>query len=123
MDCLDFQTIKIIAFLNENTVLDKIRRGFEMNINELKPGTGSVSIEAEVVSMDSEREINKYGRKLRVANATIKDDSGSITLVLWNDQIDSVKAGAKIKIENGYVNEWQGAAQLTLGKFGKLTVL
>jgi replication factor A1 len=94
-----------------------------MNISELKPGTGSVNIEAEVASVDAEREINKYGRKLRVANATIKDDSGSITLVLWNEQIDKVKAGDKIKIENGYVNEWQGAPQLTLGKFGKLTAL
>ncbi|VVC04740.1 Single-stranded DNA binding protein Ssb [Candidatus Bilamarchaeum dharawalense] len=103
------------------TALEK--EGNMMKISELKPGTGSVTIEAEVVSMDSEREINKYGRKLRVGNATIKDDSGSVTLVLWNDQIDSVKAGDKIKIENGYVNEWQGASQLTLGKFGKLTVL
>ncbi|MBI5047179.1 DNA-binding protein [Candidatus Micrarchaeota archaeon] len=94
-----------------------------MKISELKPGTGSVNIEAEVVSIDSEREINKYGRKLRVANATIKDASGSITLVLWNDQIDQVKVENKIKIENGYVNEWQGASQLTLGKFGKLSVL
>jgi len=94
-----------------------------MNISELKPGTGSVNIEAEVVSKDSEREINKYGRKLRVANVTIKDDSGSISLVLWNEEIDKVKEGDKIKIENGYVNEWQGTPQLTLGKFGKLTVL
>ncbi len=94
-----------------------------MNISELKPGTGKVNVEAEVVSIDSEREINKYGRKLRVANATIKDESGTITLVLWNEQIDTIKQGAKIKIENGYVNEWQGAPQLTLGKFGKLTVL
>ncbi|MEW6722453.1 MAG: OB-fold nucleic acid binding domain-containing protein [Candidatus Micrarchaeota archaeon] len=94
-----------------------------MKISELKPGTGSVNIEAEVASMEPEREINKYGRKLRVANATIKDDSGSITLVLWNEQIDKVKAGSKVKIENGYVNEWQGAPQLTLGKFGKMDVL
>jgi replication factor A1 len=94
-----------------------------MKISELKAGTGSVMIEGEVVSKDSEREVNKYGRKLRVANVTIKDDSGSITLVLWNDQIDLVKAGDKIKIENGYVNEWQGASQLTLGKFGKLSVV
>ncbi|HSB47419.1 MAG TPA: OB-fold nucleic acid binding domain-containing protein [Candidatus Bilamarchaeum sp.] len=94
-----------------------------MKISDLKPGTGSVMIDAEVVSKDTEREVNKYGRKLRVANVTIKDDSGSITLVLWNDQIDLVKAGDKIKIENGYVNEWQGASQLTLGKFGKLTVV
>lgn len=94
-----------------------------MKISELKVGTGSISLDAEVVSIEPTREINKYGRKLRVANATIKDDSGTITLVLWNDEIDKVKEGAKIKIENGYVNEWQGNPQLTLGKFGKMTVL
>jgi ssDNA-binding replication factor A large subunit len=94
-----------------------------MKISELKPGTGSVNIEAEVVSVEATREINKMGRKLTVANAMIKDDSGSITLVLWNQQIETVKGGDKIKIENGYVNEWQNAPQLTLGKFGKLTTL
>jgi len=93
-----------------------------MNISELSPGTGSVNLEAEVVSVEPPREINKYGRALRVANVTIKDDSGTITLVLWNDEIDKVKEGNKIKIENGYVNEWQGNPQLTLGKFGKMTV-
>jgi len=97
--------------------------GSSMKIADLKPGTGSVTLEAEVVSLDSVREINKYGRNLKVGNVTIKDDSGSVTLVLWNDQNDSVKVGNKIKIENGYVNEWQGVPQLTLGKFGKLTVL
>lgn len=94
-----------------------------MAISDLRPGTGSVNLEAEVVSIQAPREINKYGRKLRVANATIKDDSGTITLVLWNDQIEIVSEGSKIKIENGYVNEWQGTPQLTLGKFGKLTVI
>jgi replication factor A1 len=94
-----------------------------MKISELRPGTGSVNIEAEIVSIETPREINKMGRTLRVANAQIKDDSGSISLVLWNQQIDSVKQGDKIKIENGYVNEWQSTPQLTLGKFGKLTTL
>jgi replication factor A1 len=94
-----------------------------MKISELRPGTGSVNIEAEVVSIEDPREINKMGRRLRVANAKIKDDSGTISLVLWNDQIDTVKTDTKVKIENGYVNEWQGVPQLTLGKFGKLTIL
>ncbi|MEK6979433.1 MAG: OB-fold nucleic acid binding domain-containing protein [Candidatus Micrarchaeota archaeon] len=93
-----------------------------MNIGDLKAGSKEVSIDAEVVSIDSVREINKYGRTLRVANAKIEDKSGSITLVLWNDDIDKVKEGSKIKIENGYVNEWQNNLQLTRGKFGTLTV-
>ena len=94
-----------------------------MNISELKPGTANVNIEAEVVSIEATREINKMGRRLRVANAMIKDETGSITLVLWNQEIDRVKQGDRIKIESGYVNEWQGAPQLTLGRSGKLTVL
>ncbi len=94
-----------------------------MNLSELSAGTGSVNVEVEVVSVESPREFNKMGRTLSVANATVKDESGEITLVLWNSEIEKVKAGDKIKIENGYVSEWQGRPQLTLGKFGKLTVL
>jgi len=94
-----------------------------MKISELSVGTGSVNLEAEIVSIEPTREINKYGRKLRVANVKIKDESGEMTLTLWNDEIDKVKEGSKIKLENAYVGEWQNTPQLTLGKFGKMTVL
>lgn len=91
-----------------------------MKISELTPGTGNVNLEAEVVAISPVREINKYGRTLRVADAEIRDDSGSITLVLWNDNIDKVSQGAKIAVKNGYVNTWQDKVQLTLGKFGSV---
>ncbi|MEM4254797.1 MAG: OB-fold nucleic acid binding domain-containing protein [Candidatus Norongarragalinales archaeon] len=94
-----------------------------MKISELTPGTGNVELEAEVVGIEKPREINKNGRLLRVANATLKDDSGTISLVLWNDAIDSVQEGSKVRITNGYVNTWQDKMQLTLGKFGKMDVL
>ncbi len=94
-----------------------------MKISELMPGSGNVDLEAEVVGVEKPREINKNGRSLRVANATLRDDSGTISLVLWNDQIDKISEGAKVKITNGYVNTWQDKLQLTLGKFGKMDVL
>ena len=94
-----------------------------MKISELKAKMGSVNMDASVDEVGEPRTMNKYGRELRLASITISDDSGSIELTLWNDQIDQVKKGDKIKIENGYVNEWQGKIQLTLGKFGKLSVL
>jgi len=93
-----------------------------MKISELKAGQGSVNIEATVIEMSDAREFNKYGRVLRVANAVIKDDSGSIKLSLWNDDIERVKVGNTINITNGYVSEFQGEKQLTTGKFGKLEV-
>lgn len=91
-------------------------------LKQLKPGTGSVNISAVVKSIGEVKEINKYGRTLRVCTAIIGDSSGTMDLILWNDQIDSIKPGAKVTIENGYVNEFQSIPQLTLGKFGKMTV-
>ncbi|MFH2106206.1 MAG: OB-fold nucleic acid binding domain-containing protein [Candidatus Micrarchaeota archaeon] len=93
-----------------------------MKISELNPGTGNVSLNAEVIAVGEVREINKYGRILKVANITLKDESGQIDIALWNEAIDTVKVGDKISIENGYVNEWKGTKQLTLGKFGKMSV-
>ncbi len=94
-----------------------------MKINELKARMGDVNLEATVDDIEEPKTMNKYGRTLRLANATISDDSGSVQLTLWNDQIDQVQKGNKIKIEKGYVNEWQGKIQLTLGKFGKMSVI
>ncbi|MBN2477664.1 DNA-binding protein [Candidatus Micrarchaeota archaeon] len=94
-----------------------------MNISELNEGMTDVSVEAEVVSVGEVKEINKYGNTLKVANVEIKDDSGSIKLTLWNENIDKVKEGDKIKIEKGYVRSFQGELQLTLGKNGTLEVL
>jgi replication factor A1 len=92
-------------------------------IKELKPRTGNVDIEVEVVSVGEPREFEKYGRTGKVATAKVKDDTGEIDLSLWNEQCDEVKEGDKVKIANGYVSEWQGNPQLTAGKFGTLTVV
>ena len=94
-----------------------------MNINELKPKQGSVEITAEVAEKGDVREFEKFGKKGRVCNAKVRDATGQISLTLWNEQIDQVNAGDKVKISNGYVNEWQGEPQLTTGKFGTLEVV
>lgn len=94
-----------------------------VKITDLKARQGKVEIEAEVVSISEPKEFEKFGNKGRVATAKIKDDSGEISLTLWNDDVDKVKAGDKIKITNGYVNEFQGEKQLTAGRFGKLEVI
>ncbi|MBN2518132.1 MAG: DNA-binding protein [Candidatus Altiarchaeota archaeon] len=93
-----------------------------MKINELKPRMGNVEAEVEVVSVGEVREFDKYGKQGRVATAVVKDDTGEMDMSLWNEQIDKVKPGSKVKISNGYISEWQGKSQLTTGKFGTMTV-
>lgn len=94
-----------------------------MAIADLQPKQGKVDIEVEVTSKEEPRTFEKFGKQGRVCNARIKDDSGEMKLTLWNDQIDQVNEGDKVKISNGYVNEWQGEKQLTTGKLGKLEVI
>lgn len=94
-----------------------------MNIAELSPKQGNVNIMVELVDVGEIREFTKFGKAGRVATAKVKDESGQILLTLWNDQIEQVKAGDKVKITNGYVSEWQGEKQLTTGRLGKLEVV
>ncbi len=94
-----------------------------MKISELEANQGKIEIEAEVNEMGEVREFEKFGRQGRVCNATVKDDSGEIKLTLWDDQIDQVKEGDKVKISNGYVKEWQGEKQLSVGKYGTMEVI
>ena len=94
-----------------------------MKISDLKIGQEKVNVEGNVKEVGEIRSFNKFGRQVRVANAVLEDDSGSIKLTLWNNDIDNVKKGDKVKISNGFVNEFQGEKQLTAGKFGKMEVL
>jgi len=90
-------------------------------IKNLKPKQGKVELTADVVSKDNPKEV-KNG-ELKICNFKIKDETGEIDLVLWNEDIDKVNIGDKVKIVNGYVNEWQGVKQLTPGRFGSLEVV
>ncbi|MBS3117628.1 DNA-binding protein [Candidatus Woesearchaeota archaeon] len=94
-----------------------------MRLNELEPGQGKINVEAEMTKKEEPREFTKFGKVGRVCKAKIKDESGEITLTLWNDEIDNIDVGDKVKITNGYCNEFQGELQITAGKFGKLEVL
>lgn len=94
-----------------------------MKLGELRAGQGKIDVEAEVTEKGEARTFQKFGKEGKVCNATLKDDSGTIKLTLWNDEVDAVNVGDKVKITNGYVSEFQGEKQLSAGRFGKLEVV
>jgi ssDNA-binding replication factor A large subunit len=69
------------------------------------------------------REMFRDGGLNSGQNAQASDETGSITLTLWNDDVNKVKTGDKIKITKGWVGEYQGKFQLSAGKFGKMEIL
>ena len=93
-----------------------------MKISELTANQSGVNLELEVIEVGEVKSFIRFGRVLRVSNAKVKDDSGEISLTLWNDEIEKVKPNTKVKITNGYVKEFQGELTVTAGKFGKIEV-
>lgn len=96
-----------------------------MKIKELKNGMSKVDLVAKVLEISEPREVvSRFsGQTLRVADAIIGDETGTIKLSLWNEQIEMVNVNDTVKIENGYVNSFRGRLQLNVGKYGKIAVL
>jgi len=84
-----------------------------------------IDIEAKVIQKSETREVrSRYTNETyRVVDATIEDETGTITLTLWNEQVDQVNVDDRVKIENGYIKSFRGELQLNSGKYGTLTVM
>jgi len=84
-----------------------------------------VDVEAKVIQKSETREVtSRYKNETyRVADATIKDDTGTVKLTLWNEQIDQINVDDTVRIENGYIRSFRGEIQLNVGRYGKLTIL
>jgi len=93
-------------------------------VKDLKSRAAVEEIELEIVSVGESRSFASGRGEGKVANAAAKDSKGDeVSVTLWNEQIDQVKEGSKIKIEKGWATEYQGNLQISTGKFGTLTVL
>ena len=57
----------------------------------------------------------------KAANALIEDETGTIKLCLWNEQITSVAIGDTVFIENASMSRFKGESQLKIGRKGKLS--
>ena len=94
-----------------------------MPIKDLQARQGNAEVTAALIEKGDVREFSKFGKTGRVCSATLEDESGKISLTLWNDDIDKVNAGDTVKITNGWVGEYQGELQLSTGKFGSIEVV
>jgi replication factor A1 len=95
-----------------------------MKISELKAGMRNLSVTGKIDSIGEPRTVNlRAGGTTTVADAIISDESGSIKLALWGDDINKVRPGDRVSIENGYINTFKGENSISVGKFGKMTKL
>lgn len=95
-----------------------------IKISELTDGMGHIDLEAMVSKKGETRTVNtRFGIEMNVADMKIRDDSGEITLSLWNENINKVEIGSKIKIGNGYTNSFRGETKLNVGRYGTIEII
>lgn len=94
-----------------------------MKVKEVKPGMENISLVVCVVSVGRPRRVaTRYGEAV-TASAIVADEIGEIILNLWRGQVNQVKPGFTIKIEEAFASEFGGRTELNVGISGTITVL
>ena len=94
-----------------------------IKVKEITLDKKNVQFIAKVTGTSEGREFNRNdGSVGRVCNLTVGDETGEITLVLWDELADAVKTGGikegdVLKI-SGYVKEGQRGLELSIGRGG-----
>jgi replication factor A1 len=98
-----------------------------LKVKDVSLDMRSVNVVGRVKELYGVREFESKGRRGKVANLEIMDDTGSIRIVLWNvsdiEKVENnqVKKGDVVRIENGYVKEgYRGGVEINLGNKGRL---
>jgi len=89
-------------------------------ISDLRPGRVA-TFEASVVKLEPPRAVEqRSGGTAQVRHATLRDGTGEIALVLWGREGDLVAEGDHIRIVEGWVKEYKGRPEVSLGRTGKI---
>jgi len=94
-----------------------------MKICKIKPQATVDSLVAKVISKETPREFTNFRGGGKVCDAVVKDSTGKTTLTLWNDQIDKIKTGDRVFLDDGWAKEFQGKVCISTGKNGILRTL
>ena len=88
-------------------------------VEELTPASKNADVTVKVLNLGERKTIDsKFGGSRDLVEASVGDETGTITLTLWGDQIDGVAQDDILEIDNGYVSLVRGHMRLNVGKYG-----
>ena len=102
--------------------LSRKSQGVHSNfVRDVRSGMTHINLKAKILSVaDLRRIVTKYGNYADVAKALIGDETGTIKLCLWNEQIKAISVGDTVHIRNARASVFNGETQLTIGTRGVL---
>ncbi len=89
-------------------------------VADLDPQIQNVTIKGTIKKIYPVKEWKKEDREGRVGNIEVKDNTGEVKIVLWNDKCDMIEeneleVGDKIKIANGRLKERNEKIEISSG--------
>ena len=91
-------------------------------VRDLTPSSKQVNVLAKVVTVGEAKEVmGKFGDPRKVAEAVVGDETATIILSLWNEQIGAIAKDEIVFVDNGYVSLVRGHMRLNVGRYGNLT--
>lgn len=104
-----------------NSVQPQAQEKVWSKVKDLTPQSNRVNVLAKVVSVGEMREVpSRYGPPRKVSEVVVGDDTATVTMSLWEDQIAIANAGETLAVDNGFITLFRGHMRLNVGKYGKL---
>lgn len=83
----------------------------------------NITVKGRIVEVPTKTLVNtRYGSEAYVSNILLADETGTIRLSLWNDQIGDVAVGDTISVVRAKVATFYGNLQLRIGRSGTMSV-
>ncbi|MBD3408289.1 MAG: hypothetical protein GF411_19355 [Candidatus Lokiarchaeota archaeon] len=97
----------------------------EVNVEDLEPKMRSISIEFKVIDKGEPRFVkSKYdGESHRVLDAIVGDETGIVTMPLWDDSIEEMEIGKTYRLENGFTGLYRKQLRLKIGRHSEVSTL
>lgn len=89
-------------------------------VKELQTNQTFAKVVVELVSKGETRPFASARGEGKLCKAAVKDESGEVSLTLWNDQTGQFNEGDVLEIENGWCSEYKGEKQISTGKQGTI---
>ncbi|MHA1265015.1 MAG: DUF2240 family protein [Candidatus Helarchaeota archaeon] len=93
----------------------------EIKINEITPESRRIKVVGKIIEKSEPRTTQfSDSSEHKVCEALLADDTGSVSLSIWDSDIDKVELNKTYVIENGYASVFRNQLQLNIGRFGKI---
>jgi replication factor A1 len=83
----------------------------------------NATIDATITAISAVRDVTTSRGSSQVADATLQDDTGTITLTLWGEDTKKYAVGQKVHIADGWVKDFRGKLQISMGRSGTIKIV